>query len=136
MTLKQKSDALEKWCNGNNMPCDECPLHERGDCFAYGDAKSNQTLEENYELVFGGCNIPVGEIVQNNAVDHPAHYQGKNECIDVMVAMFGLEAVKTFCRLNAYKYRFRSARKNGEEDIKKAEWYETWLIEHGGVDES
>lgn len=29
-------------------------------------------------------------------VDHPAHYQGKNECIDVMLAMFGVEAVKHF----------------------------------------
>lgn len=68
------------------------------------------------------------------AVNHPAHYQGKNECIDVMVAMFGLEAVKHFCMCNAYKYRYRAKEKGGEEDIKKAEWYETWLIEHGGID--
>lgn len=38
-------------------------------------------------------------------VDHPAHYQGKHECIDVMRAMFGDEAVKGFCRCNAFKYR-------------------------------
>ena len=62
-------------------------------------------------------------------VNHPQHYQGKNECIDVMVALFGLEAVKHFCKCNAYKYRFRADKKNGEEDIKKAEWYETKLIE-------
>lgn len=69
-------------------------------------------------------------------VNHPSHYQGKNECIDVMIAMFGKEAVKHFCMCNAYKYRFRSDKKNGEEDIKKAEWYETKLIELGGIDES
>ena len=46
-----------------------------------------------------------------------------------MVAMFGVEAVKSFCKCNAYKYRFRADKKNGEEDIKKAEWYETKLIE-------
>lgn len=68
-------------------------------------------------------------------VNHPSHYQGKNECIDVMVAMFGKEAVKHFCMCNAYKYRFRADKKNGEEDIQKAEWYETKLIELGGVDE-
>lgn len=62
-------------------------------------------------------------------VNHPAHYQGKNECIDVMIAMFGKEDVKAFCRCNAYKYRFRSNAKNGAEDIAKAEWYETKLIE-------
>ena len=32
----------------------------------------------------------------NENVNHPAHYQGKNECIDVMIAMFGIEAVKHF----------------------------------------
>lgn len=65
-------------------------------------------------------------------VDHPEHYQGKNECIDVMIAMFGAEAVKSFCRCNAYKYRFRADKKNGEEDIRKAEWYESKLIELEG----
>ena len=66
-------------------------------------------------------------------VNHPNHYQGKNECIDVMIAMFGLEAVKHFCMCNAYKYRFRADKKNGEEDRLKAEFYETKLIELGGV---
>ena len=73
---------------------------------------------------------------KEETVDHPSHYQGKNECIDVMVAMFGKEAVKHFCMCNAYKYRFRSDKKNGENDIAKAEWYETKLIELGGIDES
>ena len=77
------------------------------------------------------------EQMNNDNVNHPSHYQGKNECIDVMVAMFGEEAVKHFCMCNAYKYRFRSNMKNGEEDIKKAEWYEDKLIElnRGGTDE-
>lgn len=66
---------------------------------------------------------------KSSNVDHPAHYQGKNECIDVMRAMFGDEAVKAFCKCNAFKYRFRANAKNGEEDIKKAEWYETYLLE-------
>ena len=68
-----------------------------------------------------------------NNVNHPKHYQGENECIDVMVAMFGKEAVKHFCMCNAYKYRFRADKKNGEEDRLKAEWYESKLIELGGV---
>ena len=75
----------------------------------------------------------VDEAKEVDNVNHPNHYQGKNECIDVMVAMFGLEAVKHFCMCNAYKYRFRADKKNGAEDIKKAEWYETKLIELGGV---
>ena len=70
----------------------------------------------------------------NDSVNHPAHYQGKNECIDVMLAMFGIQAVKDFCRCNAYKYRFRADKKNGSEDIRKAEWYETKLMELEGKD--
>ena len=33
-----------------------------------------------------------------------------------------------FCRLNAFKYLFRSDRKNGVEDIKKANWYLTRFL--------
>ena len=70
-----------------------------------------------------------------NKINHPYYYQGPNECIDVMIALFGVDAVKSFCKCNAYKYRFRSSHKNGEEDIKKAEWYETKLIELEGADD-
>ena len=75
--------------------------------------------------------VPADEFLYEK-VDHPEYYQGKNECIDVMTEMFGVEAVKSFCRCNAYKYRFRADRKNGEEDIRKAEWYESKLIELEG----
>lgn len=80
--------------------------------------------------------VKLARACEENAVNHPTHYQGKNECIDVMIAMFGKEAVRHFCMCNAYKYRFRATMKNGDEDIKKAEWYETKLIELGGRDES
>jgi hypothetical protein len=62
------------------------------------------------------------------AVDHPAHYQGKHECIEVMRALFGDRAVADFCRCNSYKYRFRADGKGGAEDIRKAEWYEDYLM--------
>ena len=66
-------------------------------------------------------------------INHPAHYQGEYECIDIMRETFGDEAVRWFCICNAYKYRFRSGRKQGEpaqSDIAKAEWYETYMMEH------
>ena len=72
----------------------------------------------------------------NDKVNHPSHYQGKHEGIEVMRVMFGDEAVKGFCKCNAYKYRFRAGKKgSAEEDIKKAEWYEDYLIllEKGGI---
>lgn len=66
---------------------------------------------------------------KDDPVAHPAHYcTGKYECIEVMTEVFGVEAVQAFCRLNAFKYLFRSDRKNGVEDIKKANWYLTRFL--------
>ena len=57
-------------------------------------------------------------------VNRPAHYtQGGIECIDAMISAFGKEAVKTYCRINAFKYLWRSEHKNHTEDIRKAIWY-------------
>ncbi len=58
-------------------------------------------------------------------VNHPKHYnrEGGMECIDEMILVFGEEAVKHFCLCNAWKYRYRAADKNGEEDLKKSDWY-------------
>lgn len=62
--------------------------------------------------------------MENDIVSHPSHYcTGKFECIDVMLEVFGVEKVKAFCQLNAFKYMYRSDRKNSIEDIQKAEWY-------------
>ena len=38
-------------------------------------------------------------------VNHPCHYDtGKFECIEVMQETQGIEAVKSFCICNAFKY--------------------------------
>lgn len=66
---------------------------------------------------------------ENDNVEHPKHYtSGKYECIDELRALFGDEAVKAFCRCNVYKYHKRAALKNGEEDLKKADWYMGYLM--------
>lgn len=63
-------------------------------------------------------------------VNHPSHYgTGKLECIEVMMETQGVEAVKSFCICNAFKYLYRHNRKNQTEDIKKANWYLTKFIE-------
>ena len=59
-----------------------------------------------------------------SSVNHPSHYnKGKYECLDVMIDVFGKEAVQTFCLLNSFKYVWRSKQKNGMEDIQKANFY-------------
>lgn len=70
-------------------------------------------------------------MIDEKDINHPSHYQGKNECIVIMRAMFGDDAVEAFCRCNAFKYRFRAGNKEGEsaeKDLAKAEWYENYLI--------
>lgn len=65
-------------------------------------------------------------------VNHPSHYQGAYECIDIMKAMYGEYETMVFCKLNVYKYRFRAGKKDGsslEEDLKKATWYENKYME-------
>lgn len=77
---------------------------------------------------------PVKKPESSDNVNHPSHYQGKHECVDEMIAMFGVEAVKHFCMCNVYKYRFRAAAKNGQEDLDKANWYMDKLMELNGSD--
>lgn len=72
----------------------------------------------------------VVEAAADSRVNHPAHYnQGKYECIDVMEDVFGEEAVKHFCMLNAFKYIWRANQKNGIEDVKKAIFYMEKMVE-------
>lgn len=72
---------------------------------------------------------------QSDKVNHPSHYNvHKHECIDEMIAVFGVEDVKAFCRLNAWKYRYRLGAKDGEEkekDLAKADWHIEILMELG-----
>lgn len=67
-------------------------------------------------------------------IDHPAHYAGKNECIDVMLDTMGPEDVKGFCLCNAFKYLWRCKKKHEtpEEDVEKAVWYLRKYLELGG----
>lgn len=61
----------------------------------------------------------------HDVINHPKHYcrEGGMESIDEMLLVFGKEAVMHFCLLNAWKYRYRAADKNGAEDLKKSDWY-------------
>jgi hypothetical protein len=58
-------------------------------------------------------------------VNHPSHYEQSTsiECIEAMEFTFGPLAEYGFCICNAFKYIWRHKHKNGEEDLKKADWY-------------
>lgn len=71
----------------------------------------------------------------NSTVNHPFHYNhGGMETIDKMIKLYGIEKVKAFCELNAFKYRDRAGYKGISDmtivrDIRKALWYEHKLNE-------
>ena len=68
---------------------------------------------------------------EQNSVNHPRHYNiGSIECIDAMISAFGKDEVISFCKLNAFKYIWRSVHKDDTiEDIKKAIWYLNKYVE-------
>ena len=92
------------------MKCEDCKWS--GNCIVRG------TVCQNYVRVDGSISL----------VNHPKHYDGKYECIEVMRDVFGEDAVKSFCILNAFKYIWRHNKKNGTEDLKKAKWYLEFIL--------
>lgn len=71
-----------------------------------------------------------GSTPPNDPVNHPAHYtQGGIECIDALKAALGVDGFKSYCRGNIIKYLWRTDHKNKVEDLKKAQWYLSRLIE-------
>lgn len=123
MTTEDKRKKLIERC-GNFKHCNECILFGKR-CSCGFSCAADYEVEQAYAVMFN-------DDVDIDYVNHPPHYQGVHECIEVMRAMFGVEAVKAFCRCNAFKYRFRADWKDGSDDIKKAEWYEDYLMKLEG----
>lgn len=75
---------------------------------------------------------------EDKMVSHPDHYQTKTglETIQVIEAftdrLVGIEAV---CTANVIKYICRWKKKNGLQDLKKAQWYLTYLINNVEADD-
>ena len=138
MTTEEKRKAIMDYCvgefhvcdEGNATPDGECPLRRRaGRCYS-GAAD----IDQNYAIMAAAGVLPASEVTpapkanpapEFDPVNRPKHYnrEGAMESIDEMVLVFGPEAVMHFCLCNAWKYRYRANAKNGEEDLKKSDWY-------------
>jgi len=62
-------------------------------------------------------------------VNKPAHYQGSIECILAIESSMSKESFRGYLKGNIIKYVWRYDRKNGVEDLEKAQWYLNKLIE-------
>lgn len=68
---------------------------------------------------------------QINLVERPPHYtSSKIECIDAIEsAVEGLDPKEAVQVANIIKYVWRFKRKNGKQDLEKAQWYLKRLTE-------
>jgi hypothetical protein len=63
-------------------------------------------------------------------VNHPAHYtNGEIECIDAIRAALTVDEFRGYVKGNVIKYAFRERMKGGDEDLAKARWYLSELLE-------
>jgi len=67
-------------------------------------------------------------ILMEENVFEPAHYvkEGGVECIDVMIQLYGIDRVKDWAEITAFKYQWRHGNKEGnssEQDKMKSIWY-------------
>jgi hypothetical protein len=62
-------------------------------------------------------------------VNHPSHYtQGAFETIEIIKDKLTPEEFKGYIKGNIIKYITRESLKNGNEDLRKAQWYLNYLI--------
>ena len=62
-------------------------------------------------------------------VNHPSHYGGKIEVIDYIQDKLTPEGFTEYCCGNVLKYISRWRKKDGVQDLKKAQVYLGWMIE-------
>ena len=79
------------------------------------DDEPLQSLNDQYAEI---------EKVRQDIINSPGHYADSTiECIDAMEAMMTPEQFIGYLRGNVFKYQWRYEKKNGIEDLKKAQWY-------------
>lgn len=123
ITIEEMKNAVDEHCN-QQMGCGNCPLYDH-----VTQDQGCVDVRTAYHKLFPPTTV-VEEVqptstTSHDVINHPEHYcrDGAMESIDEMVLLFGKEVVKHFCLCNIWKYRYRSNAKNGEEDVKKSDWY-------------
>lgn len=131
MTREEKIAALERYCNSitfeycGTQACLARLIIPDDGCKDFAD-RTNDELDAALRAI-GALEVPTPETAEptTDALDHPGHYnrEGAMECIEEMLLLFGREETMIFCKLNAWKYRYRAADKGGIDDLKKSDRY-------------
>ena len=131
MSREEKFQLVNDYCDSRANNCYQCDACDDKEAFCnkYPDLWGKATDEDLDYFIKKYIGLEeteeVEEPIQHDPVNHPKHYcrDGAMECFEEMLTLFGKDVVKHFCLCNAWKYRYRSNDKNGEEDIKKSDWY-------------
>ena len=110
--------------NGNNGESCSPPL--------LGDGNWPHVMDDSYT-------INIRETIEEtyDTVNNPSHYEldivdyqgALVQAIDVIKAVLTEEEFRGYLRGNLLKYHLRANKKNGDEDIQKADMYSNWLVE-------
>jgi hypothetical protein len=125
---RKSKDGLQTWCRVCTTEAARA-YNKRQKAKANRSAgqkkrwKKEKTMEKKQAGVSGEAFLK--SLDTPDPVNSPEHYRtGGIECIDAMVRVFGDEAVRTYARINAFKYIWRHNYKGKpEEDLAKAAWY-------------
>lgn len=127
ISVEDMRDEIINYCESQTQ-CVGCEIEGHSVCTEHSFLTAPEDIiRDAYDKLHPPT--PVEEVeeptITHDIVNHPEHYcrEGAMECIDEMITLFGRDVVKHFCLCNAWKYRYRSNAKNGEEDIKKSDWY-------------
>lgn len=112
-------------CCAARKNCHLC-AYANYDCIVMPNSgRDAECLAEDIPKIVKLLEADADEPAESDPINHPAHYTyGKRECIDEMEILFGREAVISYCRLAAYKYKYRAGHKGDPAlDYAKADWY-------------
>lgn len=114
------------WC--------ECKYHPKTDSHVINYAANDVAVTAAlYEQVMSNKPEPGENVIKDDNVNHPNHYQSEGglETIDVIKEFTKcLDGVEAFAIGNALKYICRFDKKNGVEDLKKAQWYLDYVVKY------
>lgn len=128
-TVADKRAWLRRYYCERVNTCEECKI--KAMCKSADFANDDDVCALFDKALFDERNMPVHDSNQSfDNVNRPSHYASTSvECIDMMIETQGEEAVIDFCVCNAFKYLWRHRGKNGDEDVRKANWYLNKAVE-------
>ena len=109
----ENQDVL--WQRNNNQTIASAVESSHPEELPFIDDEPLQSLNDQYAEI---------EKVRQDSINSPNHYADSTiECIDAMEAMMTPEQFIGYLRGNVFKYQWKYEKKNGIEDLKKAQWY-------------